>query len=250
MAPDPAGHGRHRSVPPGPRSYAPVLMPDRLDLTISSRSDAVRVVAGADRPLEVDGATAVTGPDGSIDIRATGRGRGRILVRCPAGSDVTVGTASVRVETTGPLGTVRVVTGSGRVEVEQAHQVEVRATSGRVTVGTCDTSCRIVTKTGRVQVGRSGTVDIAVVSGLVRVGSVGGATVQSVSGSVTVGGMGGAHISVRSMTGAVEVTLPPGPGPALSVRSSTGRIRCAVPDGDDGVLDLETSTGSIRVTAR
>jgi len=225
-------------------------MPARPDLTISSRSGAVRVVAGHDESLAVQGATAVVGSDGAVDIRATSPGRGRIVVRCPAGSDVTIGTGSGRVETTGPLGTVRIVTQSGRVEVEHAHRAEVRATSGRVTVGSCDTSCKVVTKSGRVHVGRSGTVDIAVVSGLVRVGSVGGATVQSVSGAIRVDGMDGAHIAVRSMTGSVEVTLPAGCGPVLSVRSATGRIRCAVPDGDDGVLDVETSSGSIRVSAR
>jgi DUF4097 and DUF4098 domain-containing protein YvlB len=218
-------------------------------LTISVRSGAVRVVAGAADVVEVDAGIAETRADGSVHVTSP-HGSGRVVVRCPAGTDVTVGTGERRVELVGPFSAVRVVTTSGRVDVEHAGEAEIRATTGRVNVTSCDTACKVVTRTGRVHVGRAASVEIAVVSGTVWIGSVGDATVQSVSGSITVAGEGGAHISVRTVTGKVHVTVPPEGGPALSVRSTRGTVRCAVPDGVHGVLDVETTTGSIQVSPR
>lgn len=226
-------------------------MPDgALKLTISSRSASVQVVAASGAEVSVHGGSVVENPDGSLDIVADRSGTSRIVVRCPAGTDVVVGTATGQVETSGPLGSVRVVTGSGRVAVRQAASVEVRSASGRVHVTSCHGGCKVITRSGRVEVGRAGSVDVAVVSGKVRIDSAGAAAVHSVSGSVKVAGEEGARIRVRTMTGSVDVTLPPGAEPALSLHSTGGRVRRRLADGADGEVDVQTATGSIDVSER
>ena len=79
-------------------------------------------VAGEPGEFSVEGGTIERHDDGTIHIRR-GPTSSSIEVRCAPGTDVTVGTASGKVELLGALGAVRVATVSGKIRVaEGAHR--------------------------------------------------------------------------------------------------------------------------------
>ena len=88
-------------------------MPDPSPVHITTRSGNVRVQTAEGAVLSVDGGTIEARDDGTMHVRRA-PSAGAIEVRCAPGTDVTVGTASGKVELLGALGAVRVATVSGR----------------------------------------------------------------------------------------------------------------------------------------
>lgn len=235
-------HSGSMSFPP------PVLTRQRF--TIASRSSKVRVVASAAGTPSVSGATLVHNPDGSVTVQPLPRGNAEIVLTCQPSSDISVGTASGRVELIGNLGQVSVVTASGRVDVDRAASLDVRTSSAAVHIGRCERDCRVATKSGSARVTAAGTVDISTFSGKIIVDSVGDAVVRTVSGSVSIVSKRGARSQIRTMSGSVEISLPIGAAPETTLRSTSGTIRCDVPAGSDGGLDVKTASGAIRIAIR
>lgn len=218
-------------------------------LNIVSRSGNVDVVASGDTRLAVTGGDVVTAADGTVEVRGANKGSRPVEVRCAAGTDVTVGTTSGKVRLAGPLGAVRVVTASGRVRVESARSLDVRTKSGKVQVEHC-ADCRVVSTSSTVAVERADRAEIATVSGRVEADLVGGADVRSVSGTIEIGARDGAQVAVRTVSGAIEVTVPEGSCPATTLASQHGAVRCDCPPGDDGTIDAATVSGAISVSCR
>ena len=217
-------------------------------LKITTRSGTVRVVAAAGSELAVEGGTIDLLDDGTIHIRRE-RSSNVIDVRCPLGSDVTVGTASGKVELLGALGTVRVATVSGRIHVAEADRIDLRTKSGKVDIEACAGECRIMTKSAAVHVGRADRATVAVVSGIVLLERVRGAEVKTVSGKVLVGSTGGERISVHTVSGKVEIRVPAATRPATRLRSLSGKIQCDLSPGDDFEVAVVSVSGAIRVSS-
>jgi DUF4097 and DUF4098 domain-containing protein YvlB len=228
-----------------------LLLPlgENVELRIASRSGRVvvraeergdiAVVGGQDRVQvshDETGALTLTAGSQSLDVR------------CPTGTQVTVGTSSGAVELSGRLGAVRVTSSNGRITVEHASVADLRSGSGSVRIGECDGFCRVQTRSGSAEVGSCGRVEASSASGPVSIGRASGrVNVRSASGKVEVTGDGREDVAVQTMSGAVKVTLPPGTRPAAKLHSLTGRSRCDCDEGEDCRVAVQSLNGKIEV---
>jgi DUF4097 and DUF4098 domain-containing protein YvlB len=222
-------------------------MPEPAPLKITTRSGNVQVRAVPDSPLVVTGGTTEELDNGTIHIRRS-PSESVIEVQCAPNTDVTVGTLSGRVELDGALGAVRIATVSGRIRVEQAARIDVRTRSGKVEIGECAGPCRVMTTSSNVHVRRAGDATVAAVSGAVLLEHVDAAEVKSISGKVLMGVGGGDRVSVRTVSGKVDVRVPSSVRPSTRLRSISGRIRDACPPGDDCHITISSVSGSISVS--
>jgi DUF4097 and DUF4098 domain-containing protein YvlB len=223
-------------------------MPDSAPVHITTRTGHVRVEAdAAQTELAVSGGTTEVHDDGSIHVHRA-PSESTIIVRCAPGTDVTVGTSSGKVDLSGPLGSVRVATISGKIHVAEAARLDVRSKSGKIQVDTCAGDLRVTTKSATVLVGHAGRATVAAVSGLVALGEVGGAEVKSISGKVLIGASGGERVSVRTVSGKVEIRVL-GPGlPSTRLKSLSGKVKSELAPGDDFEIAVSSMSGTIKVS--
>jgi DUF4097 and DUF4098 domain-containing protein YvlB len=222
-------------------------MPDPAPLKITTRSGdvLVRVVEGG--ALKVVRGTSEVLESGTVHIRRSPSDN-VIEVECAPGTDVTVGTASGKVELAGALGAVRIATVSGKIRVEQAARVDVRTKSGKIEIRECAGECRVMTTTSTVHIGHAGRATVAAVSGAVLLENVDAAEVKSVSGKVLVATGGRDRVSVHTVSGKVHVQVPQSVRPATRLRSVSGRIRDECPPGDDCEIAVKSISGAISVS--
>ncbi|HEU4758717.1 MAG TPA: DUF4097 family beta strand repeat-containing protein [Dehalococcoidia bacterium] len=210
-------------------------LPAGAALRVLAGSGRVTVVAEDRSDLEVDP------PDRRVDFTDHGRTAevrsrsGSLDVRCPRGTDVSVGAISGQVQLRGQFGSVKVSAVSGQVEVDSASgDVDVRAVSGHLTVETCGGRCHLTTKSGHI-----------------RIGSVGGpAHASTISGQVEIGTSGGGEVEVKTVSGRITVRVPRGKHPRVRLRSLSGRLRCDCPQGSDFDINATSISGSLEVTER
>ena len=207
---------------------------------IASGSHRVEVRAVDGVALEVSGDARVERGGGGVTIDEA---RGRLTVLVPSGTDVVVGTTSGRVDLRGRFGQVAVVSESGRVEVERAVSVDVRTETSAIEIGEVSGACRVRSKSGRVEVARCGAADVASTTGRVEMRHVDGVVdAHSVSGRIELSLERPHDVRAETVTGRIEVSLPPGTvafqpdSPAdrrlrppdasctVSTRSQTGRV--------------------------
>lgn len=158
---------------------------------------------------------------------------------------------------------------SGDVTAEGARSVDLRSSSGDVTVRGVSGAVAVAASSGRVEltdVGENASVEVQ--SGDVGVlGVRGDATVRSSSGTVTVTGAAGkvdveatsgdvaidaaqiVDVTAHTKSGSLEVTVPRGRY-RLSVDVSSGDISSAVTDDPSGNAALNLSATSGNVTVR
>jgi DUF4097 and DUF4098 domain-containing protein YvlB len=211
---------------------------------ISTGSHGVRVIAEARDAVSVDGAARVRldGEQTTIDEVS-----GRLIVRVPPESELVIGTGSGRVVVGGPAGDVRVTAESGRVEVEQARSVDARVTSGRVVIGRVTGLCRVRSESGRIEIAECGGADAATNSGRIVLTHVAGPVrAHCVSGRVTVG-LDTAHdVDAETVTGRIDISLPP----ATRAHRVDGSGSLARPDAYDCTVRAVSVNGRIGVTNR
>ena len=211
---------------------------------IETRSGNVRLEAVEGATLEVHGGEVREESDGTTLVRG---GSKRLDVRVPSGADVTIGTHSGSVELHGWLGSARIATKSGSIEVDRAHAVDARTASGSVRVERCDGDCRVVVVSGSVKIGRAGRASLSCVSGTIQADRLDDAEVKNVSGTTELGANATGRITVRSVSGKVKISVPSDRSPATHLRSVSGKIRCECDQGDDGEVDVKTVSGTIQV---
>jgi DUF4097 and DUF4098 domain-containing protein YvlB len=226
-------------VPPGTDA--------RVRLRVSAVSGRVTVVAEGrhDVVVERGGASHATA-DGSVEIRA-GRPSDTVVVRCPTGADVIVGTRSGSVELDGRFGAVGVTSQSGSIRAGVVEDADLRTVSGVVEVDGCDGRCRASTTSGRIRVGRAGDAEVSTVSGSVGIDAVAGSVqVRSVSGKVAVGAAAGGTVHVRTVSGSITIRLPAGVRPLVRY-SGRGSVRSGFEPGEDVVVDVANVSGAVRL---
>ncbi|MGD9996930.1 MAG: DUF4097 family beta strand repeat-containing protein [Ilumatobacteraceae bacterium] len=217
--------------------------PLHIRITVRSARVDVRAVTGAD--LAVEGGHVTRHRDGAVDVTSS---RSAIEVVCPAGSSVTVSTASGSVTTRGRLGVVRVVTASGRVEVEHAEEIEIRTVAGRVEVGECAGSCRVTSKSSRIEVGTANVVELSSTSGRVSVRQADLASARTVSSRIEIGATSAARVSAHTISGRVEVRVLGRLPARMHLHSRTGAVERKVPEGEGGAhIEASSTSGSIVV---
>jgi DUF4097 and DUF4098 domain-containing protein YvlB len=217
-------------------------------LRVTNRSGKV-TVTGEDR----DDVVVERGPQAEVDadgaVTVTGRS-GAIVVRCPAGTDIRIGTGSGNVMLRGRLGDARATTGSGTIEVEEVGCLDARTGSGSVAVEVCAGECRLHAGSGKVRIGRAGEIDVDVRSGSVVAGEIAGGKVRAGSGKVELGLSEAGELEVKAHSGSVRVTVPEGLRPKTELNSQSGRVRCDCEAGKDGEIKVKTASGSIVVDSR
>jgi len=155
---------------------------------------------------------------------------------------------SGKIELSGPLGSVRVASVSGKIRVDEAARVDARSKSGKIEIGTCAGECRIMTKSATVSVGRADRATVAAVSGLVALAQVGGAEIKTISGKVFVGSTGAERLAVHTVSGKVEIRVLGPTLPSAQLKSVSGRVRNDVEPGDDFEIAVSSMSGTIRVS--
>ncbi len=216
---------------------------------MSTRRGRVHVTAAADTELSVEGGVISRDDEGMLRIHRLPHAD-LIEVRCPSRTDVTVGTVSGRVDLEGPLGAVRVATVSGKVRVDDAGQVDVRTKSGSVDIGNCAGECRVMVTSANVHIGRAARATVAAVSGQVHADGVEGAEVKTVSGKVVLATSAAGRVSVRTVSGVVEVHVPNDVRPSTRLKSLSGRVQCECMPGSDGEISVKSVSGAIKVACR
>jgi Toastrack DUF4097 len=217
-------------------------------LRVVSKSGSVKVVAEPNGGgVSASRGVVVTEPDGTFLVNA---GSKSIDVRCEPGTDVTIGTISGSITATGEFGAFKVATKSGTIDIDGATEVDARTASGSVRVGRCDGECRAVVTSGSIHIGRSARAWLACVSGKIEIGETDAAEVKTVSGKVSIGCSATGRVAVRSVSGTVEVTVPPHRAPAVHLKSLSGRMRNECQQGDDGEISIKTISGTIRVECK
>jgi DUF4097 and DUF4098 domain-containing protein YvlB len=220
------------------------------NLHISNRSGAILVTAVAGARLDVGNAEIERDAE-SGDLRVRGSKPSKpVVVRCPEGTDLVLGTVSGNVEVKGTVGAVKVATVSGNIRVEHAASLDVRTKSGTVDVGECEGDCNVVVTSSTVKVGEAGHAKVSTVSGRIAVDQLDDAKVQSVSGKVELGARGGGQVLVQTVSGNVDVSVPTDRAPSTALKSFSGRVACDCDAGSDGEIRVRTMSGAIRIRCR
>ena len=187
-------------------------------------------------------------PDGAALVRRAA-GDDRIEVSCAAGTDLSIGTSSGDVEVVGQLGSVRVATHSGKVAIGDAAQVDVRSHSGSIRVNSSSGDCRVVTKSAKVVLGKVSHATIAAVSGVVAIEEVESAEVKTVSGKVLIGAGPTGDVAVKTVSGRIEIRVPPDRRPNVHVKTISGRVDRDTQTGNDGTISVASVSGRVRVSS-
>lgn len=215
-------------------------------MTAGGSPTRVRIAAGTNRVTVQSAPGAAFSMSGKADLHddagqiTIDRVRSSLTVTVADGCEVVIGTSTGRVRCAGSLGAVAVTTKTGRVDVDAAASLDVRATTSTVTVGAVAGTCRVHTKSGSVHIGASGDTEVSTKSGRITLSNVAGAvTAHSVTGRVKVAMSEPRDVHAETVTGRIELRLPraaahattPGgelPPPSapqnVHTRSTTGRV--------------------------
>jgi DUF4097 and DUF4098 domain-containing protein YvlB len=155
-------------------------------------------------------ATVVQDAD-EIVVTVPSTGTGVVAgARVPAGQDVEVTTTCADVTATGPLATLRVVSGTGDVCAEQADRADLRGVSGDVTLGRVD-SARVSSGTGDVHIDQLHAGNVCTDGGVITVRVITGPlAVTTGSGDIGVHAAAAALLTVVTDSGDIRVTAEPG----------------------------------------
>lgn len=227
-----------------------VDLPVAVTLRLQSRSGSIDVIAEPRDDVEVDGegATAHVEEGGSaVTIRA-GRGGSRpMTVRCPVGTDINMGTQSGTVTAEGEVGTLSVTTISGTIDVEAAEQADLRTMSGQITLGRCSLRCRMGSVSGRVSAGAIARGAAQSISGAITINDVAGDfKARSVNGTIDVRTRGVGRVAMKTVSGKIRITLPPGTAPETHFKTR-GRVESLLPAGHDCIIEAGSMSGSIEL---
>ena len=160
---------------------------------------------------------------------------GSIDVRCPTGTDVSVGAMSGTVKLMGIFGSLKISTVSGGIEIDTARgNIDARCVSGSIYIKSC-----------------GGRADVASKSGKVRIDHVEGPVQAStISGGVEIGTAGRDDVELKMVSGGAKVTVLGEKQPRVRFHSLSGKMRCECEQGSDFDLKVKSISGSLEVTAR
>jgi len=203
------------------------------EVTVEQRGDEIVVVAPSRRTGFFSGVLG-----GDLHVTVT----------LPRDSDLAVKVGSADVTASGRYGQVRIRSGSGDVELQEAtHSTVVETGSGDVEIETVTGDLRVKAGSGEVRVGRvSRSTVISTGSGSVELGSVEeGAVLKSGSGDIRIRD---AHTDLSAMTGSGDVYVAQIRRGALKAKAASGDINVGVPAGIPVWTDISCITGNVRST--
>lgn len=190
----------------------------QLDIDVTAGAVLVRTAASGTVTVSVDTANAgdfsIALMGDTIVAKAGRRSRSaRLVIDCPAGSDVSVRGASLDVTARGPLGALRVRTASGDIEADDLVRLDATTASGDVRLGLVRTALSGTTASGDLRIDRAG----------------GDIDFGSASGDVSVGRCDGSSIAIRSLSGDLRIGLPSGIRVEPEISTLSGRVTLPSP---------------------
>jgi hypothetical protein len=194
----------------------------------------------------VNGVLTIQAPKGRRQFRIWGGAESiDVQVDLPAGSHIggVAGVASVR--GSGRLGDVRVKTGVGDIQLEQAGQVELKTGAGRIAVGRISDTAGITTGSGMVEIGSIGAGGVVKnANGDTWIGeATGDVRVRAANGKIVVD-RALATVAAKSANG--DIRLGEVSRGAVAAETACGRIDVGVLAGVAAWLDLDTRFGDVR----
>jgi hypothetical protein len=229
-------------------------LPVAVTLCVQSRSGNVEVIAEPRDDVQVEGErfdAREVDSGRTLEIRGGRGGSKTISVRCPVGTDIVIGTASGSVRAAGELGCVSVTTASGNVELEAADEADLRTTSSGIRVGRVRGRSRLNTVSGRIEAEHLAACSCGSMSGSIRLDRVDGPLkARTVSGRIEASSTGEGAITVKTVSGKIEIGLPEGTAISKRFKTLSGRLRCPFPEGDDLHVDAQTVSGTIELVPR
>ena len=117
-------------------------MPDHRRLIVTTASGGIDITGEDRSEIVLESGRARLEDDGAGDV-VVRSASDSLVVRCPAGTDVRVGTESGEVRLRGRLGDAQVTTASAGIRVDHVDELEARSASGSIEVDRCVGRCRV-----------------------------------------------------------------------------------------------------------
>lgn len=212
---------------------------------IAATSGRVRVIAEDRADVCVSGDAEVIQEGATVTAQATSSS---VEVRVPVGVDVMIGTTSGRVAVEGRVGSLSVVSTSGRITADHAGSLDARSASGRIKVTRVDGDCRVRSESGRVTVGGCRDCDVSTTSGRVELDAVTGtACAHCISGRVGIHMVEPHDVVAETVSGRISVSVPSG----ARVWRTTTDASSPPPDKDyDCTVTTRSVSGRVDVASR
>ena len=210
---------------------------------------AIRVVADA-RP---DAGLDVSQRGSTVEVTTERRGwlrsdDARVTAYLPPGAEATLSTASADIAVRTQVARLAINTASGDVAIEQASEVDVKTASGDVRCRLLEGPAQIVSASGDLIIDScTERASLSAASGdiVIKEATGPGVKASTASGDVTINLCRAAEIDCKSMSGTVNLGIPPRTRVSLDAHTLSGEVRLPSPAG--GQQDPESS---IRVKAR
>jgi DUF4097 and DUF4098 domain-containing protein YvlB len=220
-------------------------------LRLSLASGNIRATAEDRDNFLIDGKGAhIVGAEiddeGVVNVAVAG-GSGSVDLTVPTGADLVLGTQSGRITLKGEFGAVQITTESGSISVDRCDRADLRTGTGTISVAECDGEVRALSRSGKVSLGRTQSAEVATMSSSIDVDSNGPVRAKTTSGHISVRAHEACNVSAKSISGSIEVHLPPGVRPETLIRTASGRQHVSCEPGDDCRVALSTVSGSMRV---
>ncbi len=226
-------------------------LPVAVTLRLQSRSGNIDVLAEPrdDVAVEGDGFNTSEADGGAtLEVHAGRAGSKSLSVRCPAGTDIVIGTHSGSVNMRGEFGCVSVTTMSGGIDVERADEADLRTAAGSVRLGSCSGRCRMNSMSGSISAGSVGAASAGTMSGSITIERVAGRfKARSVSGAIKAACNCEGEIAVKTVSGKVYLELPSGTALDTRFKTLSGKVRNPFPAGNDCRLEAMSISGSIEL---
>ena len=243
--------------------------PGPISVNVELAVGHLRIVAGTRTDTVVD--VRPTNPARSSDVRAAEQTRvdfagGRLSIRAPkgwrllppfgggesidvtielpAGSNVRAAAAVATFECTGRLGECDLRTSAGDVRVAETGAVQVKTSTGDISIEHACGDADLVTSSGAVRLDRvDGAVVVKNSNGDTWIGEVGGTLrVNAANGKIAVDH---ARAGVTAKTANGDVRLGDVASGAVVALTARGKVDIGVRDGVAAWLDLSTSFGKV-----
>ncbi len=181
-----------------------------------------------------------------------------VIVRCPAGSDLEVKTASAPVKGIGRLGAVEVKTASGDLSLDDTRSLAFSTASGDIVAGSVKERCSVKTASGDAKLRAvGGALTVSLVSGDFQLEEAcDQVNVSTVSGDQYLGAVSAGPVRLSAVSGDIRVGVRAGLRLYLDVGTVSGSARSEL-ESDDGTagedegepveLRVRTVSGDARI---
>ena len=164
-----------------------------------------------------------------------------VVAEVPEGTDVTVGTATAKIECNANVGRCEAKTASGDVEINSAESAVLKTASGDAAIGTVTGDIKIKSASGDAHIRKSdGKVSCSSASGDIHITAGNGpVSVATASGDLVISHFRGRKASFKSMSGSASIGVPAGTRLDLDATLLSGKLNLPKPSGDTPSSDRQ-----------